>query len=237
MWESLQTISVASGYICQGAFITIGTVVIAILLGLSIGIPMAVGLVYGPFWLKLIIKFYVWIFRGIPILVLLYLIYFGLSYQLQNIEFQLFGEIYSINIDIHPFAASCIVLGLVSGAYQSQIFRGCIESVPSGQLKAAKALGMSTLSGIRTIVIPQVLRLALPAWSNEYSILLKDSALVSVLGTMEIMFRIKAISTRTAEYTAFYAFAAFLYFFITFIGVRFLKYIENKYRIPGSLDR
>jgi polar amino acid transport system permease protein len=169
----------------------------------------------------------------VPILVLLYLFYFGLVYQLNPLEFGLFGRVFRINIDLSPFTASCIVLGLTSSAYQSQIFRGAILALPAGQIKAARALGMRDRTAVLHIILPQALRLSLPGWSNEYSILLKDSALVSVLGTMELMSRTKAIATSTAEYSAFYLTAALLYFLITFLGVRGLKLAEKTFRVPG----
>ncbi|MDL2279327.1 amino acid ABC transporter permease [Desulfovibrio sp. OttesenSCG-928-G11] len=233
MIESLTTVFGAMPWILNGALITIGTVLCAMLLGLMLGVPLAVGQVYGPAPLRRGIGLYVWFFRGVPILVLLYLFYFGLAYQMNPLEGSLFGHPFSINIDLSPFAASCIVLGLTSAAYQSQIFRGAINSLPAGQLKAARALGMRDSSAVVCIILPQALRLSIPGWSNEYSILLKDSALVSVLGTMELMSRAKAIATSTAEYSAFYFTAALLYFIITFLGVRALRYAEKRLRIPG----
>ncbi|MDL2266572.1 amino acid ABC transporter permease [Desulfovibrio sp. OttesenSCG-928-G15] len=233
MNDSLLTVFGAMPWILSGAGITIGTVVVAMLLGLVFGIPMAVAQVYGRPFVRRMVGIYVWFFRGVPILVLLYLFYFGLVYQLNPLEISLFGNTWTMNFDLSPFTASCIVLGLTSSAYQSQIFRGAINSLPAGQLKAAKALGMSNTASIIWIILPQALRLSIPGWSNEYSILLKDSALVSVLGTMELMSRTKAIATSTAEYTAFYVMAAIVYFIITFIGVRGLKSAEKAIRIPG----
>jgi len=233
MQESILTVFEAMPYIINGAFITIGTVLAAMLLGLIMGIPMAVGQVYGGPVARRLIGLYVWFFRGVPILVLLYLFYFGLVYQLNPLEFSLFGKSFSISVALSPFAASCIVLGLTSAAYQSQIFRGAINALPMGQLKAARALGMRDSVAIVYIVLPQALRLSIPGWSNEYSILLKDSALVSVLGTMELMSRTKAIATSTAEYMAFYLTAALLYFLITWLGLRGLRYAEKTFRIPG----
>ena len=233
MLESITTVFGAMPWIMNGALLTIGTVFFAMLLGLALGIPMSVGQVYGGPVLRRVISLYVWFFRGVPILVLLYLFYFGLAYQLNNIEFSLFGQAMSVSVDLSPFTASCIVLGLTSAAYQSQIFRGAINSLPAGQLKAARALGMRDATAVRCIILPQALRLSIPGWSNEYSILLKDSALVSVLGTMELMARAKAIATSTAEYSAFYITAALLYFVITFLGVRALRFAEKSFRIPG----
>ena len=233
MFESITTVFGALPWILQGAGITVGTVLLAMLIGFCLGVPMAVGQVYGSPLTRRLVGTYVWFFRGVPILVLLYLFYFGLVYQLSPLEWSMFGHSFSINLDLSPFTASCIVLGLTSTAYQSQIFRGSINSLPQGQLKAARALGMNDASAIISIILPQALRLSIPGWSNEYSILLKDSALVSVLGTMELMSRTKAIATSTAEYTAFYVAAALLYFIITFLGVRGLRFVEKTCRIPG----
>ena len=217
--ESTVTVSGALPWLLEGAGITVATVLCAMFGGLIFGVIFAVGQVYGPAWVKRLIGLYVWFFRGVPILVLLYLFYFGLANQL--------------GLDISAFTASCIVLGLTSTAYQSQIFRGSMLSISQGQLKAGLALGMSMPVGIINIVLPQALRLAIPGWTNEYSILLKDSALVSVLGTMELMARTKAIATSTADYGAFYISAALLYFIITFIGVRTLRFFERKVQVPG----
>lgn len=220
-------------FILQGAGITAGTVLCAMLLGLLLGVPMAVGQTHGGSILRRAIGLYVWFFRGVPILVLLYLFYFGLAYQVSSLHFNLAGREFSVSFELSPFAASCIVLGLTSAAYQSQIFRGAINSLPAGQLKAARALGMRDSVAVMHVILPQALRLSIPGLSNEYSILLKDSALVSVLGTMELMSRTKAIATSTAEYTAFYVTAALLYFIITILGVRGLRRLEKTLRIPG----
>lgn len=219
MIESLIAIHNALPTLLVGAGVTIGTVITALFLGFVMGVPLAVLQVYGPAPAKKAVALYAWFFRGVPILVLLYLFYFGICFSLE--------------LDIPAFAASCMVLGFTSAAYQSQIFRGAINSIPSGQLKAARALGMRDTSAIFSIILPQALRLSIPGWSNEFSILLKDSVLVSVLGTMELMFRVKAIATRTEEFTALYLAAAVLYFLITFIGVQILRQLEKTLRIPG----
>ena len=196
MFESLSTVAGALPWICQGALITIGAIACAMSLGFLLGVPMAVAQVYGPPFLSRAVGLYVWFFRGVPILVLLYLFYFGLAYQM--------------GLDISPFGASCLVLGLTSASYQSQIFRGGICSLPSGQLKAARALGMSDISAIRSIILPQALRLSIPGWSNEYSIILKDSALAFALGAPEIMARTHFVATRTYTYLPLYITAGVL---------------------------
>ncbi len=216
---SVRVVGAALPWLLQGGLVTIATIAAAMSLGLVLGVPFAVAQTYGPPPLRRLVGLYVWFFRGVPILVLLYLFYFGLIFQL--------------GLDMAPFTAAALVLGLTSAAYQSQIFRGAILSLPVGQMKAARALGMSTGTAIRCIILPQSLRLSIPGWSNEYSILLKDSALVSVVGILDIMARAKNQASSTSEYVAFYAAAAALYFFITFIGVRLLRYAERALRIPG----
>ena len=219
MFDGMTAVWEALPFIVEGAGITVGTVLCAMLFGLFCGVPLAVAQVYGGPVARRLVALYVWFFRGVPILVLLYLFYFGLAYQL--------------GLDVSPFGASCLVLGLTSTAYQSQIFRGGIASLPVGQMKAAMALGMSRTSAIANIILPQALRLSIPGWSNEYSILLKDSALVSVVGTLELMARTKAIATSTQQFAAFYLAAALLYFLITFVGIRALRFLEKRTRIPG----
>ncbi|MGN1038569.1 MAG: amino acid ABC transporter permease, partial [Mailhella sp.] len=155
----------------------------------------------------------------VPVLLLLFLFYYGL-----------FGL---IGLDIGTIGASCMVLGMTSAAYQSQIFRGAILSLPSGQLKAGRALGMTDMQTIGSIIIPQALRLSIPGWSNEYSILLKDSAMCFALGTPEIMARTHFVASRTYEHLPLYITAGLIYFAITMAGVTLLRRLEQKARIPG----
>lgn len=218
--QTLAMIEKALPTFVEGALISTATVIVAMVIGFCAGIPFAVLQVYGNNTVKTFVRLYTWFFRGIPILVLLYLFYFGLAYQL--------------GLDISPFFASCLVLGLTSTAYQSQIVRGSLLSIPEGQLKAAKAVGMSNFQAIYTIILPQACRLSLPGWSNEFSILLKDSALISVLGTSDLMFRARAMGESRASYmTAYLVTAALMYFFITLIGTSLFKTVEKAKRVPG----
>lgn len=217
--DNLTAILDALPYLLEGSLYTAIIVIGAMFLGLIMGVPMAVGQVYGNRPVRYVINTYVWFFRGVPILVLLFLFYFGL--------FTYMG------INLNAFVAAVLVLGMTSAAYQSQIFRGTIQSLPQGQLKAASALGMSDARAIVTIILPQALRLAIPAWSNEYSILLKDSALAFVLGTQEIMARTHFVASRTYKHLPLYIAAGILYFILTWLGVRALRKLERKVRIPG----
>jgi polar amino acid transport system permease protein len=219
MPESLIAINDALPYLLQGSLVTLIVVAGAMALGLTIGVPLAVGQVYGHPALRRVIGVYVWFFRGIPLLVLLFLFYFGVCTAL--------------DINLSAFTVAIIVLGLISSAYQSQIFRGAILSLPEGQFKAARALGMSDLKAISFIVLPQTLRLSIPGWSNEYSILLKDSAVTYALGVAEIMARAHFVATRTYQQLPLYLTAGVIFLVLTFLGTRGLRMLEEKVRIPG----
>jgi polar amino acid transport system permease protein len=229
MTEAITAIFDALPYILQGALVTAGIVIGAMVLGLLAGIPMAVAQVYGKKTIRAIIGLYVWFFRGVPVLVLLFMVYFGVF---GFIETRLHDE-FGIQLNLSPFMAACIVMGLVSAAYQSQIFRGAFQSIPQGQLKAAGAVGMSDLMAIRTILLPQALRMSIPAWSNEFSIVLKDSAVAFVLGTTEIMARTHFVASRTYQHLPLYLLAGVLYYILTWMGVKALLKLEQKARIPG----
>jgi polar amino acid transport system permease protein len=219
MPEGLIAIADALPYLLQGSLVTLIVVAGAMALGLTIGVPLAVGQVYGRPALRRLIGVYVWFFRGIPLLVLLFLFYFGLCTAL--------------DINLSAFTVAIIVLGLISSAYQSQIFRGAILSLPEGQFKAARALGMSDLRAISFIVLPQALRLSIPGWSNEYSILLKDSAVTYALGVAEIMARAHFVATRTYQQLPLYLAAGVIFLVLTYLGTRGLRMLEEKVRIPG----
>jgi polar amino acid transport system permease protein len=221
MGDYLQAIGDALPYLLQGSLVTIALVMGAMALGLVIGVILAVGLVYGPPHVRALFNLYVWFFRGVPLLVLLFLFYFGL--------FTLVG------INISAFTAAVIVLGLISAAYQSQIFRGGILSLPEGQLKAARALGMSDSKAILFIILPQALRLSIPGWSNEYSIILKDSAVAYALGVAEVMARAHFVASRTYQHLPLYFTAGVIFVILTYLGTKGLRLLEEKVRIPGYM--
>jgi polar amino acid transport system permease protein len=219
MTESLLAIYEALPYLFKGSLVTIALVCGAMALGLTVGIFIAVGQIYGNSTVRAIIAVYVWFFRGVPLLVLLFLFYFGLFTLL--------------NINLSAFTVAVIVLGLISSAYQSQIFRGAILSLPEGQMKAARALGMSDARSIMVIVLPQALRLSIPGWSNEYSIVLKDSAVAYALGVMEMMARAHFVASRTYEHLPLYFAAGVIFLTLTYLGTKGLRILEEKVRIPG----
>lgn len=219
--HSLTVVWQALPAILPGIIVTIGNVAISLGIGLLMGTPFAILQVYGPKWAAKLVALYIWFFRGVPILVLLFLFY---------------GFFISLGLPAEPFVIACLVLGCTSAAYQSQIFRGAIESLPSGQLKAARALGMSDAQGIAFIILPQAMRFSLPGWANEFSILLKDSAICFVLGTQDIMAKTSFVAARTHEHLALYAAAGLIYFILTIVVLKLLGKLENFLHVPGYSD-
>ena len=206
-------------YLLQGALIDLAVVVGALVLGCFLGLPVAVGQVYGPRWLNRLLAFYVWFFRGVPLLVLLFLFYFGLFSYLE--------------INVSAFTVGILVLSLISSAYQSQFIRGAILSLPEGQMKAALSLGMSKKKAVVSIILPQALRMTVPGWSNEYSIILKDSAVTYALGVAELMARAHHVASRTYQHLHLYIAAGFIFLIMTYFGTKILAVIQEKIKIPG----
>jgi polar amino acid transport system permease protein len=203
-------------YIGTGTIVTVAVALVALPMGMILGMILALLHVYGGRWVTRLVTLYSTVMRGIPPLVLLFILYFVIS-----------GS-----INLSPFWAGSLALGVVSSAYQLEIFRGAILSVGSGQMIAARAVGMSRLTAIRHIIIPQALRLAIPPWSNEASIVVKDSSLVYALGVPEILRRAQQLSASTQQPFLAYGTATVIYFVLVFITNRILDWVDRKTRIP-----
>lgn len=219
MLQGFIVISENLPYILGGIWVTLTVVVGALILGLSLGLVLSVAQVYGNRVVRRTVGVYVWFFRGIPLLVLLFLFYFGILANLQ--------------IELSPFIVSIIVLGLISSAYQSQIIRGAILSLPEGQLKAARSIGMSDSKAIVFVILPQAIRLSIPGWTNEYTIILKDSAVTYALGVTEILARSRHVAERTYQHFWIYILAGCIFLLLTYIGTKLFHILEEKVRTPG----
>ena len=219
MHSGLAAIVEGLPYVLQGIGVTLTVVGGALAMGLVFGLFLAVVQVYGRSWLRRLAAVYVWFFRGIPLLVLLFLFYFGLLAALE--------------IELSAFMVAIIVLGLISSAYQAQILRGAILSVPEGQMKAARAIGMSDSRAIMFIILPQALRLAIPGWSNEYTVIMKDSAVTYALGVAELMARTNHVASRTYQHFWLYLMVGFIYLLLTWLGTKALHVLEERVAISG----
>jgi polar amino acid transport system permease protein len=219
MHRGLAAIIEGLPYVLGGIGVTLTVVGGALAMGLAFGLVLAVVLVYGRPWLRRLAGVYVWFFRGIPLLVLLFLFYFGILGVLE--------------VELSPFAVAIIVLGLISSAYQAQILRGAILSVPEGQMKAARAIGMRDGQAIAFIILPQALRLAIPGWSNEYTVIMKDSAVTYALGVAELMARTNHVASRTYQHFWLYLMVGCIYLLLTWVGTKALHLLEERVAISG----
>ena len=219
MSQGMDAIREGFWYLLEGAWVNLVVVIGALVCGFLIGLPLALAQVYGGKTLRRLVAVYVWFFRGIPLLVLLFLFYFGL--------------VTWMDINLSAFSVAIVVLGLISSAYQSQILRGSILAIPEGQMKAARAIGMSDLQAIFHIILPQSIRLSLPGWSNEYSILLKDSAVTYALGVSELMSRATHVASRTYQHLYLYITAGILFMILTYIGTRAMSMVQKRLTVPG----
>lgn len=200
-------------YILKGLGIIVELYAVTAIFSLPLSILFALGKISKVSLLKNSIGIYTWAFRGTPLLLQLFFVYYGLPY---------FG------IKLSPFAAASITFILNYSAYLTEIVRAGIESIDKGQYEAAKVLGMGYWKTMIRIILPQTLKRVLPPFSNEAITLVKDSALISVIGLSEILRNSKEIVTREFSVMPF-VIAAIIYLIITSLIVVVFKKLEKKY--------
>lgn len=205
-WATLNTILIAAA---------------AILIGFMLWLSAGLARVSKRWYLRYPASAYVNVIRGTPLLVQLFLWYFGLAI------------VTSGTVIIEPILAAIIAVGVHSGAYQAEIVRGGINSIPKGQAEAARAAGMTEMQSMRYVILPQAMRLVLPPLGNEFVIVIKDSSLGYAISVAEITFVSSQLNGRYFEPFQIFLFAAFLYFCLTFVTGQLMKGMEHRYRIPG----
>ena len=177
-------------------------------------------------FLNLIANTYTTIIRGVPELLVIYLFFFGGSAAVMFVA-SIFG--YGEYIEINAFITGAFSIGIISGAYSTEVFRGAIQSIDKGQFEAANVLGLSKFGKFFKIILPQTLRLALPNLSNVWQITLKDTSLIMVTGLVEIMRQSYVAAGSTRDPLFFYSCAAVLYLFLTFLSMKLINRLELKY--------
>ena len=170
---------------------------------------------------------YTTIIRGVPELLVIYLLFFGGSGAVMYVA-SIFG--YNKYIEINAFLTGSFAIGIISGAYSTEVFRGAIQSIDKGQFEASKVLGLKKPVHFFKVIMPQMLRLAVPNLSNVWQITLKDTSLISVTGLVEIMRQSYIAAGSTRDPLFFYSFAAGLYLLLTFLSMKFINKLETKYR-------
>lgn len=188
-------------------------------LGLVIALPLVFMQVYGNKFFRVFALVYERIFRSIPLLVILFLVFYGLP---------------QIGIQLPSFMAAVVGIGLRSAAYQSQIFRGAVQSVSGEQMKAALSLGMSNFQAFKSIILPQALRVVIPPFTNETAIVLKDTSLAYAVGVIEIVQQGQyLISNPKNDPLIIFLTIAAVYFVLTFSFNKMMDKVEDKIKIPG----
>ncbi|MBQ1818228.1 MAG: amino acid ABC transporter permease [Clostridia bacterium] len=204
----------------QGLIVTIPLTVISFALALIIAMACAMIQIANVKGLKQIVRFYIWIVRGTPLLVQLYLIYFGLP---------------DLGIVLPSFPCAILVFALNEGAYCAETMRAAIESVPKGQLEAGYCVGMSYMQIMRRIVLPQAFRTAFPPLSNSLISMVKDTSLAANITVMEMFMQAQRIAGRTYEHLALYAETAIIYLIFCTVFTRLQRLGEKKLnRLSGG---
>lgn len=215
---TLQTLS----YYGEGLVTTVQLVFLSLIIGLVAAVPLAIGRGSRRRWVKMPIFLYTYVFRGTPLLVQLYLIYYGVVF-VEGIQ-----ESWLWVILEKPFVPALIAFTLNTAAYTTEIFHGAIKATPRGEIEAARAYGMSRALMLRRIVLPSAFRRALPAYGNEVIFMLHASAIASVVTIMDLTGAARFVYARFyAPFEAF-LFVAAIYLCLTFAILYLFRYLERR---------
>ena len=215
IWENLPQL-------LGGAVVTLQLVALSCVLGLMIAVPMAVMRVSERTWVRLLPYGYIFFFRGTPLLVQIFLVYYGLS------QFEAVRQSFLWPVLGQAYWCAIIAFTLNTSAYTAEILRGAIQAIPHGELEAASALGMSGLRLYRRIVIPRAFRLALPAYTNEVILMLKGSALASTITLLDITGAARTIIAVTYTPVEIFLAAGVIYLIISFVLISGFRLLERR---------
>ncbi|HAT7739133.1 TPA: arginine ABC transporter permease ArtQ [Vibrio vulnificus] len=216
--------------LAQASWMTIQLALVSLAVGLVLAVVFAGGEMTRHPLVKWPTTALVTVLRGLPELLVVLFIYFGST----QVLFLLTGDF----IEVSPFLSGVIALSLIFASYASQTIRGALKAVNKGQREAASALGMSKSRTFFRIVLPQAVRHALPGLTNQWLVLLKDTALVSLIGVTDLLKQAQLTSAATHEAFTWYATAAAIYLVITLVTQRAVKIIDAKFSTQGlSLDQ
>jgi polar amino acid transport system substrate-binding protein len=206
----------------EGAGITILVTVLSMLLAIVLGLPIALTRLYGPAPLRWLGLLYVEFFRGIPVLLLLYFLYYGLPVVAAHLDL-------GLALNLAPLQAAVLGLGLVYAAYESEIYRTGIASLPAGQWEAAASLGMPPWLAFRRIILPQAVRIILPPMTNDFVGLFKDTSIVSILAVVELSKQYQILSKSSMQYLEIGLATAALYLVMSVPLGYLSRYLEKRW--------
>lgn len=216
----------------MAALMTLLVTLAALLVGAVLGTLVAAAKLHESLALRLLGDFYTTVFRGIPELLVIYLFFYGGSALVSSVG-GLFGA--EGFISMPAFLVGAMALGVVSGAYQAEVYRGAFQAVSRSELEAAKAIGMPVFMRLRRVIVPQVLRFALPGLGGVWQISLKDSALISVTGLVELMRASRVAAASTSQYVLFFLTGCALYLVLTALSGQVFSGAER--RVGRTLRR
>jgi arginine/ornithine transport system permease protein len=214
--------------ILDGAWLTLFLALTSMAVAIFLGLLGAAFRLSPIRWLAMLGETYATVIRGIPDLVLILLIFYG-GQDLVNRVAPLLG--YDDYIDINPFVAGVFTMGFIFGAYLSETFRGAFMAIPKGQAEAGAAYGMSGVQVFFRILVPQMIRFAIPGFTNNWLVLTKATALISVVGLQDMMFKAKSAADATREPFTFYLAVAALYLVLTSVSLLALRFLEKRYSV------
>lgn len=215
MLESLQLVLKNSNPLLQGLAVTLELAVVVILLGTLIGVAGGLALSYGPTLLRLFVRAYVDLIRGIPVLVTIFVIYYGLPIVL--------------GMDTGALTSVALALSIFAGAHVSEIVRGAVTSVPKTQNEAAKSIGLMFWQRMMYVILPQAVRRAVPPWVNLCVEVIKGTSLVSLVSVSDLMLNTNKLIQRTHDPIPFYLAAGVLYFTVCFTLSRAASLYERRF--------
>lgn len=209
----------------KAALMTVLLTLAALVVGALVGSLVAMAKLSKKRALRYLGDAYSILFRGIPELLVIYLFYFGGASVVTAVNHWFGGEGY---VDVPPFMVGAIAVGLISASYQAEVYRGAFIAVAKGELEAALAIGMNRATRIRQVLIPQIWRYALPGLGNVWQMSLKDSALISVIGLVELMRASQVAAGSTRQYFTFYIVGGVCYLILTGLSGRLFNIAEAR---------
>ncbi|MFZ3155115.1 ABC transporter permease [Pseudomonas sp.] len=215
----------------EGAWLTLELVAIAVLAGLILAIPLGIARSAQQAWVRALPYGYIFFFRGTPLLVQLFLVYYGLA-QFEAVRQSAFWPVLR-----DPYWCAVITLTLHTAAYIAEILRGAIQAIPPGEIEAARALGMSRGQALLRIILPRATRIGLPAYSNEVILMLKASALASTITLLELTGMSRTIIARTYQPVEIFLMAGVFYLLSAYVLVRLFRVLEKRLRVDACQGR
>ncbi|WP_313037131.1 ABC transporter permease [Stutzerimonas nitrititolerans] len=215
----------------DGAWLTLQLVGVSVIAGLILALPLGIARSSRHFPVRALPYAYIFFFRGTPLLVQLFLVYYGLA----QFDVVRQGPLWPYLRD--PYWCAIITMTLHTAAYIAEIIRGAIQNVPAGEVEAARALGMSRRQTLWHIILPRATRIGLPAYSNEVILMLKASALASTITLLELTGMARKIAARTYLHEEMFLTAGLIYLIIAFVLMQGFKLLERWLRVDACQGR